>query len=316
MAPAHTVRVANAPVSYGVFEMTAGGDLRLPGPDTLVDAVADAGYVGIDLGPVGYLGQGAELRGRLARRGLSLAGGWCALRFINQNDLRDDLAGLERALDIFEAAADGEPDARFRPKPTLADGGSAARQANPGRGKDMPEIRFTDEQWKRFADGVQRAAERCRARGLEPTFHHHACTYVEAPEEIERFLDLTDVGLCLDTGHLLLGGGDPVRALDAWGDRVNHIHLKDARVSVLRDVVAEHAGMQAVWSRGAFCELGTGDVDVDAFLERLSARGYDGWLVVEQDRIPATGEPLELAASAQVRNREYLRSRGFDEVRA
>ncbi len=307
-----TVRLANAPVSYGVFEMTAGGDNALLGPDRLVDAVADAGYVGIDLGPVGYLGVGAELHQRLARRGLGLAGGWCALRFVDQNDLCEDLAGLDRALDVFEAAAQAEPDARFHPKPTLADAGSAVRQANPGRGKDMPEIRFSEEEWKRFADGVAQAADRCRARGLEPTFHHHACTYVEAPEEVERFLDLTDVGLCLDTGHLLLGGGDPVRAIDTWGHRVNHVHLKDARRSVLEQVIAERAGMQAVWKRGAFCELGTGDLDVDGFLDRLRQAGYAGWVVVEQDRIPDAGEPLELAAGAQARNRDFLRARGFD----
>lgn len=305
-----TVRVANAPVSYGVFEMTIDTVPGLPKPTRLLELVAGAGYEGVDLGPPGFFGERADLRRRLEEHGLALAGGWVALRLTEPDGLKEDLAMLDRALDSFEAAAEGvEP--RWRPKPTLADAGSDARRANPGRGKDLPEIGLDEAGWQRLADGVWRAAERCRARGLEPTFHHHACTYVEAPHEVERFLELTDVGLCLDTGHLLLGGGDPVQAIRNWGDRVNHIHVKDARLDVLDHVIAERAGMLEVWKRGAFCALGTGDVDVEGFLAALRARGYEGWLVVEQDRIPAPGEPVDAAAQDQVRNRAYLRARGI-----
>jgi inosose dehydratase len=197
------------------------------------------------------------------------------------------------------------------PKPTLADAGSPARAANPGRGKDLPEIGLDPTGWTRLGNGVKRAAERCRDRGFEPTFHHHACTHVEAPHEIERFLELTDVGLCLDTGHLLLGGGEPEQALRDWGDRINHLYVKDVRLEVLRKVIADRAGMEAVWSSGTFCELGTGDVDVEGFLSMVRAGGLSGWLVVEQDRIPGPDEPLTEAAGAQTRNRSFLEARGF-----
>src|SRR5207245_2330373 len=80
-----------------------------------------------------------------------------------------------------------------------------------------------------FAEGVEMAVECCRARRYEPTFHHETGTHIEAPWEIEKVLELTSIGLCLDTGHLLLGGGDPVRAMREWGQRINHLHLKDAR---------------------------------------------------------------------------------------
>jgi inosose dehydratase len=303
------IRIANAPVSYGVFEMTIGRIHNLPARHELLEAVSRAGYKGIDLGPPGFLGEGPELRKELATRGLGLAGGWVQMRFSQPDGFRQDLASLDRALATFEAAAEMEPG--WPPKPTLADAGSPERRANPGRGKDMPEIRLGHAGWRRLADGVQEAAKRCRARGLEPTFHHHACTYVEAPEEIERFLELTDVGLCLDTGHALLGGGDPVQALRDWAKRVNHVHLKDARLDVLEGVIAEQAGMEAVWGRGAFCELGTGDMDVEAVLATLKEIGYSGWLVVEQDRIPGPNETLGESAEAQLRNREFLRQRGL-----
>jgi inosose dehydratase len=282
---------------------------HLPGPDELLDAVVEAGYDGIDLGPLGFLGEGSELRARLRSRRLGLAGGWVALRFTNPEWFEEDLASLDRALEAFEAGADLEP--AWRPKPTLADAGSPERAASPGRGKDLPVIGLDEAGWRRLSAGVQRAAERCRARDLEPTFHHHVGTYVEAPHEIERLLELTDIGVCLDTGHLLLGGGQPVIALRDWGERVNHVHLKDARRAVLDRVIADRAGMEAVWRRGAFCELGTGDLDVDGFLATLRARDYSGWLVVEQDRIPEPGESLADAAGTQARNRAFLRARGL-----
>jgi inosose dehydratase len=303
------IRLANAPVSYGVFEMTVGRAPDLPGADELLEAVVAAGYEGIDLGPLGFLGEGSVLRARLQSRGLSLAGGWVAMRFLSHEGFEEDLAGLDRALDAFEAGADWAP--AWRPKPTLADAGSPKRSANPGRGKDLPEIGLDEAGWQKLGSGVARAAERCRARGFEPTFHHHAGTYVEAPHEIERLLELTEIGLCLDTGHLLLGGGDPVRALRDWGERVNHVHLKDARRPVLEEVIAERLGMEAIWRRRAFCELGSGDLDVVGFLEALRARDYSGWLVVEQDRIPGPGERITDAAEAQTRNRAFLRARGL-----
>jgi inosose dehydratase len=302
------IRVANAPVTFGVFELTAG-DPRLPGSDEVLDAVARSGYEGIDLGPPGFLGRRADLRGRLEARGLDLAGGWVELHLSDPKRLDEDLEVLEETLDLFEAGSSSDP--AWLPKPTLADAGSPERWDKPGRGKDMAEIRLDDVGWKRLAEGVAAAAERCRARGLEPTFHHHACSYVEAPLEIETFLEATDVGLCLDSGHLLLGGGDPVQAWNDWSERINHIHVKDARLDVLDTVVAEGAGMEAVWERGAFCELGRGHAGVEDFLTALVRGGFGGWIVVEQDRMPGPGDSATGIAEAQVRNREFLRRHGL-----
>jgi inosose dehydratase len=301
------IRVANAPVSFGVFELTVGKLPNLPGSEDLLDAVAGSGYEGIDLGPLGYLGHQNELRARLDSRGLGLAGGWVQMRFSERDGFEEDLTYLDQTLQIFSSVADAglEP-----PKPTLADAGSPARAVNPGRGKDLPEIGLDAAGWGRLADGVKRAVDRCRQRDLEPTFHHHASTHVEAPHEVERLLELTDIGLCLDTGHLVLGGGDPVRALREWADRINHLHLKDVRLEVLRKVIAERAGMEAVWSWGTFCELGTGHVDIEGFISLMKDRGYSGWLVVEQDRIPGPGEPLSELIEAQARNRRFLKARG------
>src|SRR5262245_46800102 len=104
------MRVANAPLSYGAFELTVGVYPNVPGPDDLLAAMASAGYAGTELGPPGYLGEGDALRERLERFGLELTGGWCPFRFSQPEYLDSDLAELKRTLDLFEAA--GAFDAR------------------------------------------------------------------------------------------------------------------------------------------------------------------------------------------------------------
>ncbi|NEE03452.1 sugar phosphate isomerase/epimerase family protein [Phytoactinopolyspora halotolerans] len=294
--------IANAPVSFGIFELTT--DQEFPEPETILAPLRDAGYDGIDLGPVGWLGRGDALQRRLREHGLGLAGGWFDMPFTTGDDGEFDasLKGLDDALEIFAAAAEADPERA--PLPTLADAGSEARRANPGGGQ---ELMLDGAGWDRLARNVERAAVRIRAAGLEPTFHHHACTHVETPEEIDEFLDRTDVDLTLDSGHLIIGGGDPVDGWRRWRDRINHLHVKDVRRAVLDDVVRERAGMRAVWERKAFVALGAGDLDLASFMDGVIADGFSGWLVVEQDVVPSPSDPPGQAMEDQRRNRDVLR---------
>ncbi len=295
------IRVANAPCSYGAFEITVGVLPDVPDPERILDAIAQARYDGTELGPPGYLGDRETLRERFERHGLALAGGYIPIRFSEPKHWDADLRAMSDTLDLF-AAANGTG-----AKAVLADAGSPERSRLPGRAASDHSIGLDDDGWKRLADGVARATELARRRGFEPTFHHHAATFVEAPWEIERMLELTDVGLLLDSGHLALGGGDPTEALHVWRDRINHLHVKDVHSDVLAGVIADGADMPEAWRRGVFCELGTGDIDLDAFFDELSRSHYSGWLVVEQDMVPQSPQDAARAAAAQERNRTWLR---------
>ncbi len=304
-----SIAVASAPVSFGAFEVTVGIDPNVPDAVSVLDAVQRDGYDGIDLGPIGYLGTRANLRDHLRSRALHLSGGYMPLPLSDPAGMEPAIAELRTLLDLFDTVK--APEHIPAPKPTLADAGSAARRLAPGRAHSDRSLGLQPEGWDRLATNLQEAVELCRARGYEPTFHHHAGTYVEAPWEMEELLARSDVGLCLDTGHLVLGGGDPVRAIRDWGPRINHVHLKDVKRSVIDAVILEGGDMMQVWRRGAFCRLGTGDLDIDAILQGLRGRDYRGWLVVEQDMIPGPETPPEAAAIDQGKNRAYLRERGL-----
>jgi inosose dehydratase len=242
----------------------------------------------------------------LRDRGLTLAGGYFEVPFSDPATIPAALEELEQLLDTFDAAqAPGAP-----ARPTLADAGSPARSSHPGVAQRDRTLGWDDAGWERFADSIARVAERCRQRGYEPTFHPHTATYVEAPWEIDRLLECSDVGVCLDTGHLLLGGGDPTQAIRSWGERINHVHLKDARLDVISGIVRDSAPVTEIWKRRAFCRLGDGDVALDDVLSLLVETGYEGWLVVEQDILPDPANP-EQPALDQRHNREYLSAHGL-----
>jgi inosose dehydratase len=300
--------VANAPVSYGAFELTVGIDPNVPEASMVLDEVAGAGYAGIDLGPVGYLGDRDTLAKALASRGLTLCGGFFELPFSEPGAMRAALRGLSDLLDVFDSAPPAA--GGLKPKPTLADAGSDLRRARPCQSVRDHSLGFDADGWKRFADGVEMAVAQCRGRGYEATLHHETGTYIEAPWEISAALEHTSIGLCLDTGHLLLGGGDPMQALSEWGSRINHVHLKDARQAVVDEIVREAAPVAEIWRRRAFCRLGEGDLMVDPVLEELR-RHYIGWLVVEQDVLPDPDRASGRPAVDQRANREFLAARGF-----
>jgi inosose dehydratase len=296
------LRVGNAPLSYGAFEMTVGVFPNVPGPERFLAEVAEAGFEGTELGVPGWLGEGDELRRRLDEHGLELTGGWCPIRFSEPEHWDEDLTALDRTLSLFVAA--GRTDAH----PVFGDGGSKARWGNPGRGQEDRSLGLDDAGWTQFLEGLKRAEDLARERGFEPTFHPHTSTYVEAPWEIDRLLETSDIGLLADTGHLLLGGSDPIDAVRSWGPRTNYVHVKDVRLDVLESVVRDGADALEAWRRGIFCELGAGDVDLDGFFSALKETGYSGWTVVEQDRILRDDEPLDEAVEAQIRNRQWLRT--------
>jgi inosose dehydratase len=273
----------------------------VPGPERVLEAISSAGYEGTELGPPGYLGQRDSLRERLEEHGLALVGGYIPIRFSEPQHWDEDLAAMSSTLDLFAAAGGSTP------KAVLADAGSPERAQFPGRAASDQSIGLDTAGWRRLSEGVARAADLARNRDFEPTFHHHTATFVEAPWEIERVLELTDVGLLLDTGHLALGGGDPNQALRDWRERINHLHVKDVRNDVLAGVIADGADMPEAWRRGVFCELGTGDVDLDGFFAELARSQYGGWLVVEQDMVPQSPQDAAEAEAAQVRNRAWLR---------
>jgi inosose dehydratase len=305
-----TPRIASAPVSFGVFELTAGRD-DLPAGPLLAKTMAELGYVGSELGPPGYFGDGAEVAETLGSVGLVLMGSFLPLRFSRREHIDEDMAALDANLELLDAARGDAP----KPTVLLCDSFSEPdRLAFAGRIEQHPETWLDDERFALLIENTHRAAARCRDRGFPVSFHYHAGTYIETPREIERFiegLDTSLLGLVFDTGHSAFGGGNPVELLREHGDLVNHVHLKDVDLELLKQLHAEGAGLEKAWEEGMFCRLGEGGADVEGCIRELLKRGYDGWIVVEQDQVLRPGRTFEDATDSARANRGWLRERGL-----
>jgi inosose dehydratase len=306
-----TIRVANAPCSWGALEFDTDGVGEGAGFARVLDEMAATGYAGTELGDWGFMPtEPAALRRELDARGLAMVGAFVPAA------LADDAAhapAVEAALRVARLlAAVGEAQGReTKPFVVLADDNCRDPERTRCAGRIRPGQGLTAPQWERFARGAERVARAVlEATGLRTVFHHHCAGFVETPDEIDALLRRTDpalVGLCLDTGHCAYGGGDPLGALRAQGDRVWHVHFKDCDPAVAAAARHEGLGYLEAVARGVFCELGRGQVDLSAVVAELRAHGYGGWVVVEQDVLPGMGTPRSSAR----RNREVLAGLGL-----
>ncbi len=300
-----SIRVANAPCSWGVLEFDLPG--KAIGFAQVLDEIRDTGYEGTELGDWGFMpSDPAALRDALKARRLELLGAFVPVAFAREEAHAE---GEERAVRTAELMAKAAGSTPFL---VLADDNGKDPARTKLAGRIRPQDGLSPGQWETFGRGVNRVADAVRRQsGLRSVFHHHCAGFVETPREIEALLRATDpklVGLCFDTGHYRFGGGDdPVRALDQNWDRIWYVHFKDCSPARRAEAKEQNWDYFTALKHGIFCELGKGDVDFQAVTAKLQAKGYHGWIVVEQDVLPGMGEPKEFAR----RNREFLRHIGL-----
>jgi inosose dehydratase len=298
MSGADGLRLAGAPVTFGVWERTVDRP-DLISRERQLETAGMLGYRGLELGPPGYLGTDARtVRDALADHALELAGAFAPVHLAEKAAFAADMDELDRTLEVL--AVDGGV-------AVLADAETAVREAAAGRPAELERTALDDDAFAAALDRLERAIERCRAAGVRPVFHPHVGTYIETPAEIERLLVGSDVELCLDSGHLAIGGGDPVAVARRCAGRIAHLHLKDVDGGMLERLRAGEIEMMTAWEAGLFCPLGEGIVDVEGFLSATTVDGFDGWLVLEQDRVAVRDPDLDGVRAVEERNLETVR---------
>ncbi|MDR5683657.1 MAG: TIM barrel protein [Armatimonadota bacterium] len=277
------VRVGTAPISWGICEIPGWGP-QLPYTRVL-DEISLAGYAGTELGPLGFLPQDpARLRDELQSRDLVLAAAFVPLELSDPACYEVCEQSVRKAAALLQGL-----DAR---EILLADAGDDWRRSIAGR----PDLTICHgvppDVWPGYVKRVVGLARLCTdVYGLRASFHPHGGSYVEHPKEIARLMDDTDpdtLWLCLDTGHVAFGGGDPVALAREYTARIGHVHLKDVDLDRLHALLERGADYVTAARRGVFVELGAGSVDLPGIAAALRLSGYRGWVVVEQDRVVDT----------------------------
>lgn len=297
-----TIRIANAPVSWGIYEFK-GITPKYP-YSRVLDEIAETGYSGIELGPWGYLPTDPDvLRAELDQRGLRLLSSYVPVKFADAASLDQGEAFalmVGRLLAALGAVAI-----------VLADDSGHVPELIQQAGRRTGSL-LSPEEWDVYAAGVNRVARRVFDElGLRVVFHHHCAGYVETAEETRNLMERVDpdlVGLCLDTGHWHFAGGDAVDAIREYGERVRYLHLKDCDPNLRQQVIDQGLDYFEATRIGVYCELGQGAVDFPTVLRMMTDLGYDGWAIVEQDILVSD---LDAPKQSAQRNRDYLRSLGF-----
>jgi inosose dehydratase len=295
-----TIRIGNAPCSWGV---EFAGDPRNPPWETVLEECAQAGYRGIELGPIGFMPEDPALLGEaLTRHGLTLTGGVVFRPFHDPaawDEVQDAAVRTCRAL-----VAHGAPHL------VLIDSISPRRAPTAGRAGEAEQMGGAE--WAAFRERIATVARMgTEEYGLSVGIHAHAAGFIDFEPELERLLDEVDesiLKICFDTGHHSYAGFDPVAFMRRHIGRISYMHFKDIDPVVKARAIANRTGFYDACGQRIFCNLGQGDVDFPAVRQVLTEAEFEGWCTVEQDCDPTLDvRPMDDARA----NRDYLRTIGF-----
>lgn len=281
-------KIAGAPISWGVCEV-AGWGYQLE-PARVLKEMRELGLSATELGPDGFLpSQPTAMANTLSQHGLQAVGGFTPL--VLHVPRHDPVPEVDRILDGYAASG-------AKVLVLSADSGLNGYDTRP---------QLDDDGWNTLLVNLDRVANLAAGRGVRAVLHPHVGTMIETGAEVQQVLDGSWITLCLDTGHLLIGGSDPADLARQAPDRIAHLHLKDVDSTIAAKVQAGRLTYTDAVAQGMYRPLGTGDVDVPAIVGHLRACGYDGWYTLEQDTIlaeePTNKGPVEDVATSA----EYLR---------
>ena len=284
-------RVAGAPITWGVDESPGWGYLM--DRDRVLDEMSEAGLSATELGPDGFLPTDpGELREYVARHDMSVVGGFVPALLYRPDQIEAELEYVSRA--SSQLAATGSK--------VLVLGPSSH---NPGY--DTP-FDMTDDEWPIFLANLRRLDGIVGDAGLQTALHPHWSMAIEDGRDVERLLESSDVGLCLDTGHLYLAGTDPVAVARMAPERVLHVHLKDVDATAAEQVRSGAVPFRQAVIEGLFTPLGAGGVDIEGVIRTLEGAGFRGWYVLEQDvSLPTEPAPGTGPKADAVESVEFLR---------
>jgi inosose dehydratase len=283
-----TDKIAGAPISWGVCEVPGWGYQLSPG--RVLTEMQQVGLAATEFGPDGFLpADPAVMAEFLASRHLTAVGGFTPV--VLHEAGHDPAPGIEHLLDGYDAAH------------------AEVLVLSAATGRDGYDTRpdLDEAGWKTLLTNLDRLAGLAAARGVRAVLHPHVGTMVERGDEVRRVLEGSAISLCLDTGHLLIGGTDPAELTRQAPDRIAHTHFKDVDDRIAAQVRSGRLSYTEGVGRGMYRPLGRGDVDFAAIVGHLRGRDYGGWYVLEQDTI-LTEEPRGEGPVAEVRlSADYLR---------
>jgi inosose dehydratase len=297
-----SIRFGVSPIAWINDDMPEiGGDTTL---ETVLEDARDIGFSGIELGGR-FPRDPAALKALLGAYDLELVGGWYSANLLRRS-ADEEIDALQPHLQLLKAMGSS---VFILAETSNAIHGDMARPLAQTR-------RLPDEEWPEFGRRLSTVARYIADEGLRFAYHHHLGTVVERSGDLENFLWHTcpEAGLTLDTGHAALGGIDPVQIIREAPDRIAHVHCKDVRREVFRQIIDGHGSFLKGVLEGMFTVPGDGGLDYAAVMNALVEIGYSGWVVIEAEQDPAVADPRHYARIGLATLKREAAAAGLEET--
>lgn len=279
---AKKLKIAGAPISWGVCEAPNWGHQM--GPDRVLREMSELGLTATEFGPLGFLPKEPEARAAMLRKlNMEAIGGFFPI-VLHKAD-HDPMPEVLQELKSYKATGAYEM--------VLA--------ANTGMDGYDSRVELDEAGWQIMFNNLNKIRAACEAEGVDAVLHPHVGTMVETLDDVMRVVNGSKVKFCLDTGHMFIGGTDPVEFSKTHADRVGHVHMKDVNTEVALKVRSHEVTYYDGMINGLYSPLGQGDIDMKQIVKNLVIdAGYNGWFVLEQDLAifsePENGKgPVEFA---------------------
>ncbi|MGJ9384798.1 myo-inosose-2 dehydratase [Salipaludibacillus sp. CF4.18] len=261
--------------------------------ENIVDDLSNLGYQSTELGRK-FPTDPEVLKKELSSRSVQLSSKFVGTHFSVPEKVAESLQEIEDWLDFLIPLG-----VKYL---IVCEMGGSMHWDHLNRGKDERVFRLDEESWKQLIDGLHQAGKRCKERGVKLVYHPHGGTVIESEAETNRLMALTDptlVHLLYDSGHVYYGDGDPIRVYQNHRKRIQYIHLKDVRKSVLQEMKEQEMNFRTAVRNGVFTVPGDGDINFEPVLTEMLIEHYEGWVVVEAEQDPEINDPYEMAKKAK-----------------
>ena len=266
------INIAGAPISWGVCEVPNWGHQMEP--SRVLREMSELGLGATEFGPDGFLPMQPELKASILKEhNMTAVGGFVPV-ILHRAD-HDPVPAVKKELESYKAAG---------AKVLVL----AANSGIDGYDAKLPVL--SDADWQILFNNLNRLQQAAAEVGVKAVLHPHVGTMIETQDHVMRVVAGSTIPFCLDTGHMIIGGTDPVAFAQNHAERVAHSHLKDVDLSWAKKVQSNELSYYDAVVQGMYRPLGQGDVDIRTIVRSLIKSGYTGWFVLEQDNV-ITAEP-------------------------
>ena len=278
-----SVKLGIAPIAWSNDDMPElGGETTL---EQCLSEASEAGFSGIESGGK-FPKKSEELIPLLEKYKLNLCSGWYGAN-LRKNSVKEEIAGVQEQLKLFKDCN----------APCIVFAEVSGSIAGDQKRKLSTRPQMDNEEWEKFCKKISEIGKYLEGEGMPLAYHHHMGTVIETQEDTERLLENTvdQVKFTLDTGHMLFAGGNSMKLIESFRERLIHVHCKDMRENILKKSIKEDLSFREAFLEGAFTVPGDGLIDYKPLLNLLKKNNYSGWLVVEAEQDPKKANPLEYA---------------------